>query len=134
MKILLLLSRCDQTGMTTHTLDLGRALVSLGHRVTLLVGRRKKNLPESEILYQKFLEVGVQVVSFREAINNSLHLKIISFLDVLFFIIWHRFDIIHIQSPYLSFMPCFCRSFIAFLNSSAVVAPKRLMRMYPIFG
>ena len=105
MKILLLLSRCDQTGMTTHTLDLGRALVSLGHRVTLLVGRRKKNLPESEILYQKFLEVGVQVVSFREAINNSLHLKIISFLDVLFFIIWHRFDIIHIQSPYLSFMP-----------------------------
>ena len=55
MKILLLLSRCDQTGMTTHTLDLGRALVSLGHRVTLLVGRRKKNLPESEILYQKFL-------------------------------------------------------------------------------
>ena len=68
MKILLLLSRCDQTGMTTHTLDLGRALVSLGHRVTLLVGRRKKNLPESEILYQKFLEVGVQVVSFRDAI------------------------------------------------------------------
>lgn len=54
MKILLLLSRCDQTGMTTHTLDLGRALVSLGHRVTLLVGRRKKNLPESEILYQNF--------------------------------------------------------------------------------
>ena len=42
MKILLLLSRCDQTGMTTHTLDLGRALVSLGHRVTLLVGGGRK--------------------------------------------------------------------------------------------
>ncbi len=45
MKILLLLSRCDQTGMTTHILDLGCALVYLGYNVTLLVGRRKKNLP-----------------------------------------------------------------------------------------
>ena len=49
------------------------------------LGGGRKICRNQKYYIKNFLEVGVQVVSFREAINNSLHLKIISFLDVLFF-------------------------------------------------
>lgn len=38
MKILILLSRLDKTGMTTNTVDMCEGLSALGHHVTLLLG------------------------------------------------------------------------------------------------
>lgn len=37
----MLLSRLDQTGMTTHTIELAEALVRKGHNVTILTGWNK---------------------------------------------------------------------------------------------
>lgn len=73
MKILMLLSRCDQTGMTTHSLDLAQAETALGHDVTLLVGRKKtNNSKESDLLYQQFMELGISVIPFYESDYKSV--------------------------------------------------------------
>lgn len=104
MKILFLLSHIDQTGMTTHTLDLGSALVKLGHNVTLLVGYTEgKNIPELDLLYQKFKTSGIKIVPFPEAASLLSRFKLL--LNMSLYIVTHHFDIIHAQSPYLSFIP-----------------------------
>lgn len=102
MKILMLLSRCDQTGMTTHTLDLGKALVEAECEVILLIGGKLNRTNE---LYQKFLSSGMQVVTFPEIGKGGLLGKVRSVATVLCHLLTHRYDAIHVQSPYLSFLP-----------------------------
>lgn len=110
MKILMILSRCDQTGMTTHTLDLSSALVGLGHDVTLLVGYQKgekESFADKQVykLYSHFMKSGVKLQLFREPSNGSIVNKLLSTIQALWYIATHRFDAIHVQSPYLSFLP-----------------------------
>lgn len=56
----MILSHCDQTGMTTHTLDLSTALVELGHEVTLLVGRSTIASRASDTMLTRFVRGGHQ--------------------------------------------------------------------------
>ncbi len=126
MKILLLLSRCDQTGVTTHTLDLCEALVALGHDVTVLVGRQTKVTPpiqpESEMLYRKFVETGAAIVPYPLPDGNRTMGKIRSVCAVVWYMLCHRFDAIHVQSPYLSFIPWLLRrKFVSTLHVTDLV-------------
>ncbi len=127
MKILLLLSRCDQTGVTTHTLDLCEALVDLGHDVTVLVGRQANftpphSQPESEMLYRKFVETGAAIVPYPLPEGNSMVGKIRSVCAVVWYMLRHRFDAIHVQSPYLSFIPWLLRrKFVSTLHVTDLV-------------
>lgn len=111
MKILLLLSRCDQTGMTTHTLDLCEALVKSGQDVTVLVGRKwgGVNPPESNALYQRFISTGARIVPYPLPEHKSTLGNLRSAGTAMWYILCHRFDIIHVQSPYLSFIPWLLR-------------------------
>jgi len=124
MKILFLLTRCDQTGMTTHTLDLGTALVNLGQEVTLLLGRSKCGKEKTDCtysLFQKFLNSGMDVVLYREP-TGSLLSKAKSFLSVISYILRHNFDVIHVQSPYLSFIPWLLhKTFVSTMHVNDIV-------------
>lgn len=102
MKILFLLSRCDQTGMTTHTLDLGYALVEQGHSVTTLMGGGEARTSN---LYERFLSSGMKIVAFPSIDRTNVGAKIWSMAFIMFYLMTHRFDVIHVQSPYLSFIP-----------------------------
>ncbi len=123
MKILLLLSRCDQTGVTTHTLDLSEALVALGHDVTVLVGKTKGvDAPESEMLYQKFVKTGATIVPYPLPDNSSMLGKIKSVCAIVWYLLWYRFDVLHVQSPYLSFIPWLLRrKFVSTLHVTDLV-------------
>ena len=123
MKILFLLSRCDQTGVTTHTLDLCEALVALGHDVTVLVGKTKgADAPESEMLYQKFLKTGAAIVPYPLPYNSSVMGKIKPLNAIMWYMLRHRYDVLHVQSPYLSFIPWLLRrKFVSTLHVTDLV-------------
>ncbi|WP_273566575.1 hypothetical protein [Maribacter halichondriae] len=46
MRIALLLSRIEQTGVTTHTIDLSKGLIDMGHEVCLITGGKIKDATE----------------------------------------------------------------------------------------
>ena len=123
MKILLLLSRCDQTGVTTHTLDLTEALVEQGHDVTVLVGKTKgADAPESEMLYGKFVKTGATIVPYHMPEGNSITGKIKSVCAIAGYLLRHRYDVLHVQSPYLSFIPWLLhRKFVSTLHVTDLV-------------
>ena len=123
MKILLLLSRCDQTGVTTHTLDLTEALVEQGHDVTVLVGKTKGvDAPESEMLYGKFVKTGATIVPYPLPDGNSTTGKIKSVCAIAGYLLRHRYDVLHVQSPYLSFIPWLLRrKFVSTLHVTDLV-------------
>ncbi len=125
MKILLLLSRCDQTGMTTHTIDLTEALVGQGHDVTVLIGKNMgghADAPESEMLYRKFLATGATIVPYPLPEGNSMKGKVKSVCAIVWYLIRHRYDVLHVQSPYLSFIPWLLRrKFVSTLHVTDLV-------------
>lgn len=81
--------------------------MGLGQNVTVLVGRNVGgvNPPESNSLYQKFIDTGARVVPYPVPDRNSVFEKMKSAGAAMCYILRHRFDIIHVQSPYLSFIP-----------------------------
>lgn len=64
MKILMLLSRLDQTGMTTHTIDLAEALVRKKHEVTVLVGYHNSPNEIERQLMNRLKITGVNIRTF----------------------------------------------------------------------
>lgn len=102
MKILMILSSPDKTGMTTHTLDLSVALVKLGHQVTILTSIDKPCNNEQDFFLKKFSGNNIHVITYlrRKKLIGQI-VSTIQFLNV----IARRWDIIHVQSPYYSFMP-----------------------------
>lgn len=78
----MILSRYDQTGMTTHTIDLSRALVRKGHEVTLLVGYRKHDDPVSDRLMDSVRDIGLRVKTFLIPERKS-RLRIISAISLI---------------------------------------------------
>lgn len=101
----MILSHCDQTGMTTHTLDLSTALVELGHEVTLLVGRSTIASRASDTMLTRFVRGGIKVVTFHDYYDRHVVYKAISAIEMELYLMMHKFDVIHVQSPYLSFIP-----------------------------
>ena len=108
MKILFLLSRIDRTGVTTHTLDLAGGLIKEGHQVFLIAGNKVHQGKSHEEFYNKFLDMGVVIKEFNTPSGNAgrkLFGTIASIIKMIRIIKGLRPNIIHCQSPYLSFVP-----------------------------
>lgn len=105
MKILIILSHLDQTGMTTNTIDLCEGLSLLGHKVTLLVGKNK-NKKINQIHANRLSNINVNTKYFRY--DDSLYSRICAVLQISFNCL-RNFDIIHVESPYLTFIPYYLR-------------------------
>lgn len=102
MRILMILSSPDKTGLTTHTLDLSIALVKLGHSVTVLTGVDYPYNSEQKRFLKSFKDNGVCLLLVRRRAGLGANiLQTLKFLCV----IASKWDIIHVQSPYYSFMP-----------------------------
>ncbi len=109
MKILLLLSRIETTGVTTHTLDLAEGLVQMGHELCLITGGvHEKESTRVHDFYNAFENLGVTIKEFKTPNGNFLKKGYTSFATTFQIIKWIRdFDpkVIHAQSPYLTFLP-----------------------------
>ncbi len=123
----MLLSRIDQTGLTTHTLDLTRGLIMGGHEVFVIVGvggsvENNKGLIE---LRKRFLQSGAKIIDFKIPKGNVLTKGIKSVLGVVFIqcqLLKINPDIIHVQAPYMSFIPWLLgKKFISTLHVNALV-------------
>ena len=115
----MILSSPDKTGMTTHTFDLSVALVKLGHSVTVLTGVDYPYNSEQMFFLKAFQESGVRVVVVRRGTGfvTNLHQTLKSL-----FVIAQKWDIIHVQSPYYSFMPWLChKKFVSTLHVNDLV-------------
>lgn len=101
----MILSRLDQTGMTTNTLDLAEAL-NKNHEVVVLIGFNNKTAIQTEkILLKKFNETGVKIKTFQIPKRDSKISKLLSGIDLILKILFTKNHVIHIQSPYLSWAP-----------------------------
>jgi len=109
MHILFLLSRIEKNGVTLHTLDLAKGLVAEGHQLTMFTG----GVTDSANLYlleieKEFIDNGVTLKIFRTPKGNifsKLCTSISSILVLLKWIIQLKADLIHSQSPYMTFLP-----------------------------
>lgn len=119
MNILMILSSPDKTGLTTHTVALSGALVELGHEVTVLTAVNNPMNSEQEYFLREFKKLGVKVISYRWGKGKlSQILLTLKFLRV----IGQKWDIIHAQSPYYSFMPWLLRKrFVSTLHVNDLV-------------
>ncbi len=104
MKVLMILSRFDTTGMTTNTVDLANALSEMGNDVHLLVGTNKKHTNLEDYFLNKCEQGGVKIVECVRPESKSIN-QFLSAIDFLRHIAFGKYDIIHVESPYLSFMP-----------------------------
>jgi hypothetical protein len=103
MKILMILSSPDKTGLTTHTLDLSAALVQLGHEVSLLTTVDMPKTAEQEFFIRSFIQKGIYVIQLNNKKGRiGQFLMVFSFLREL---IQRKYDVIHVQSPYYTFLP-----------------------------
>ncbi|MDO7171358.1 glycosyltransferase family 4 protein [Mariniflexile sp. AS56] len=109
MKILILLSRIDQTGVTTNTLDLVSGLIKESNDVYLVTGGPIEcNNPRLDAIYDNFKKIGTKVNQFSIPKGNSvqrLNTSFLSILKIMYYILKIKPDVIHAQSPYMSFIP-----------------------------
>lgn len=113
MKILILLSRIDQTGVTTNTFDLVSGLINANHDVYLVTGGPiEKNNPRLDRIYADFKQIGTHIIRFNLPNGNKISRGITSILSVsriMYYILKINPDAIHAQSPYMSFIPWILR-------------------------
>lgn len=109
MKIAVLLSRIEQTGVTTHTIDLTKGLIDLGHEVCLITGGKIANATSRvDVFYDDFVDLGVNIKEFptpNGTIFNKAIESIASVQKVIKDIKEFNPDVIHCQSPYMTFIP-----------------------------
>jgi len=109
LKIVMILSRIEQTGVTTHALDLTNGLVKEGHEVHLLTGGVTEDKSERVFqFYEEFRNLGVPITEFHTPSGNPIG-KVIGFIKFLSQITGSikkiNPQVIHVQSPYLTFVP-----------------------------
>ncbi|GGW40793.1 glycosyltransferase family 4 protein [Arenibacter certesii] len=109
MKVLFLLSRIEKSGVTLHTLDLAQGLVDLGHELVLITGgitdRNNEYLVKIE---NDFKNLGTEVRTFKTPSGNILNKIGISTAAIYQILKWIKElkpDVIHSQSPNMSFLP-----------------------------
>ncbi|SNR66860.1 Glycosyltransferase involved in cell wall bisynthesis [Maribacter sedimenticola] len=109
MKIALLLSRIEQTGVTTHTLDLTKGLIDEGHEVFLITGGKvQEDNNRIDAFYEQFISLGAQVKIFKTpkgSLINKAIVTVSSIFNIIKLIKSCNPDIIHAQSPYMTFIP-----------------------------
>ncbi len=113
MKIVLLLSRIEQTGVTTHTIDLAEGLVKKGHQVRLITGGKIEGASNRvDDFHQAFVDLGVEIKEFKTP-KGSLVRKgvdaVASVIEIMRDIRAYQPNVIHSQSPYMTFIPWFMR-------------------------
>ena len=121
MKILLLLSRLDQTGMTTNTLDLFYGLRKINPETYLLVGEKNNIQDTSAEIYKMYDSVKddnhIQYFYVPKAGRNKLEL-LKSVYSACRMICKIKPDIVHCESPYYTFIPWLLR--VPFLTTMHV--------------
>ena len=109
MKIAFLLSRIEQSGVTTHTLDLTKGLVDMGHEVCLITGGKVPDATQRvDDFYTEFMDLGVLIKEFKTPEGFILakgYQTLMSILQMIRDLKNFNPDIIHCQSPYTSFVP-----------------------------
>lgn len=109
MKVVFLLSRIEQTGVTTHTLDLAEGLLKNGHELYMITGGVvDENDPYLLNLKEKFLRLGTQLLEFKTPKGNLLSkiiTGIVSTLQIVAWLIKLKPQVVHSQSPYMTFLP-----------------------------
>lgn len=113
MKIAFLLSRIEQTGVTTHTLDLAQGLIEEGHKVCLITGGKIENATSRvDDFYNEFKALGVDIKEFKTPGGNFLKRTIQSITSIITIIREIKKcnpNVIHCQSPYMTFIPWLMR-------------------------
>lgn len=121
MEVTMLLSRLDQTGMTTHTLDLAGALVRKGVKVTVITGWNENKDDVADALKMRLVGTGASVKTFY-APNRKSGIRSIFSAICLLNIIVRSGGVLHVQSPYLSWAPWLLgRKFISTLHVADLV-------------
>lgn len=109
MKVVFLLSRIEQTGVTTHTLDLAEGLLKNGHELYMITGGVvDENDPYLQNLKEKFLRLGTQLLEFKTPKGNLFSKTIITIESILQIVKWLlqlKPQVVHPQSPYMTFLP-----------------------------
>lgn len=110
MRILYVVREIAQTGVVTHVRDLSIEMIKRGHSVTLLTGGKKTEDDKGlNHLYQSLLDIGIKIDIIRYPLSNMSRGKyccylIYSFFQTLFYLFSHKYDIIHLHTPVLSFI------------------------------
>lgn len=121
MKILLLLSRFDQTGMTTNTLDLYNGLRRFNPETYLLVGAKENIRDTSPEIYKMYDNVkdddNINYFYIPKAYNSKIEL-LKSVYSACRMIRKIKPDIVHCESPYYTFIPWLLR--VPFLTTMHV--------------
>lgn len=110
MKILILLNNVDHTGLTINTIDLCEALVQKGHAVHLLLGYNPNIVSNQlEFLYKRFYDSGATIYQYNSDFSGKSLQKVITKIKSVLFLLMRTMrlkpDVIHSESPYLSFIP-----------------------------
>ena len=109
MRILFLLSRIEKSGVALHTADLIRGLREAGHTVLLVSGGNAD--PDSPYLKELEDEMrdSVEVFKVFRTPKGSFPARVLAgifaTLQVWYWLLTLRYDILHVQSPYLTFLP-----------------------------
>lgn len=113
MHILFLLSRIEKNGVTLHTLDLAKGLIDQGHQMTMLTGGITDTSSDYLLKIEKeFRDLGVALKIFKTPKGNIVSKAVISISSILILLKWIlqlKADIIHCQSPYMTFLPWLIR-------------------------
>ena len=111
MKIVLLSRVIFLSGVTTHLISLSKGLIERGHQVYIMTaGPEDQDLEANVKLFQDLIDIGVTpiILPFPKKNNN----KYTYLLSLLYSVIFckkifdkYNFDIIHVHTPILSFIP-----------------------------
>lgn len=110
MKILYVVREIAQTGVVTHVRDLSIEMIKRGHSVTLLTGGKENEDNKGlNCLYQSLIDAGIKIDIIRYPFSNMSKGKyccylVFSFFQTLFYLFFHKYDIIHLHTPVLSFI------------------------------
>ncbi len=109
LRIAMLMSRVEGTGVTTHTLDLTRGLLAAGHQVCLVTGGKLANgSPRVDEFYDTFIELGASVKEFIPPSGpqpGKTWQSLCAVLQIIGELRAFRPNVIHCQSAYMTFIP-----------------------------
>jgi glycosyltransferase involved in cell wall biosynthesis len=130
MRIAMLMSRVEGTGVTTHTLDLTRGLLAAGHQVCLITGGKVANgSARVDEYYNTFIELGAIVKEFPTPSAPQPRKSwqtLRSILQIIGDLRAFRPNVIHCQSPYMTFIPWLMRK--KFATTLHIPALKRNLK------
>lgn len=109
MKIAFLSRILFLSGLTTHIRDLAQGLIEEGHTVHLLTaGKQFENHKGMDELYDSLVSVGVRIVNvgYPKRFGKLEYFRLIpSFFETWRILAREKYDIIHVHTPVLSFIP-----------------------------